>query len=53
MKIKIFKSFDFVKLEKNVNTFINDVKVVNTQLSILPAANEHYTQYVLLVMYED
>lgn len=53
MKIKIFKSFDFAKLEENVNNFINGVKVVDTQLSILPATDEHYTQYILLVTYED
>ena len=52
MKIKIFKNHDFVRLEEKVNLFIRDVKVISTQLTIIPPANESYTQYVVLVTYE-
>lgn len=53
MKIKIFKSFDFAKLEENVNSFIDGVKVVSTQLVIIPQTDDRNTQYVVLVTYEE
>lgn len=52
MKIKIFKSFDFAKLEENVNRFIDCVEVVSTQLTIVPQTDDRNTQYVVLVTYE-
>jgi hypothetical protein len=51
MKIKVFTAHDPETLEKQVNEFIRDVKVVSTQFSIRPAANDRYTQYVVLVTY--
>ena len=45
MKIKIFKNHDFVRLEEKVNLFIRDVKVISTQLTIIPPTEESYTQY--------
>lgn len=52
MQIKIFKNHDFVRLEEKVNTFIQGLKVVNTQLTIIPPTEESYTQYVMVVLYE-
>lgn len=52
MKIKIFKSFDLAKLEGHVNSFIDGVKVVSTQLTIVPQTDDRNTQYVVLVTYE-
>jgi hypothetical protein len=52
MKIKIFKSHDFVRLEEKVNLFIRDVTVVSTQLTIIQPTEESYAQYVVLVTYE-
>ena len=52
VKIKIFKNHDFVRLEEKVNLFIRDVKVISTQLTIIPPTEESYTQYVVLVTYE-
>lgn len=52
MKIKIFRSFDPVKLEENVNSFIDGVKVVNIQLTVVPPIDDRYTQYIVLVTYE-
>ena len=53
MKIKIFKNHDFVRLEEKVNKFLEGVTVVNTQLTIIPPTDESYTQYVVLVAYEE
>ena len=39
MKIKIFKNHDFIRLEEKVNLFIRDVKVISTQLTIIPPTN--------------
>jgi hypothetical protein len=52
MKIKLLKDHDIRSLEANANSFMRDVKVINTQLSIRPASNESFTQYVLLITYE-
>lgn len=52
MQIKIFKNHDFVRLEEKVNAFIQGLKVVNTQLTIIPPTEESYTQYVMVVLYE-
>ena len=52
MKIKIFKNHDFVRLEEKVNTFLEGVTIVSTQLTIIPPTTESYTQYVVLVTYE-
>ena len=53
MKIKIFKSFDFAKLEENVNSFIDGVEVVSTQLVIVLPTDDRNTQYVVLVTYKE
>lgn len=53
MKIKIFKSFDFTKLEENVNRFIDCVEVVSTQLTIVPQTDDRNTQYIVLVTYKE
>ena len=52
MKIKIFKSFDPTKLEENVNSFIDGVKVVNIQLTVIPPIDDRCIQYIVLVTYE-
>ena len=53
MKIKIFQSYDREKLTEQVNNFIATVKVVNMQLQVLPATNQSYTQYMILLQYEE
>ncbi len=53
MKIKIFQSYDRENLAETVNNFIQTMKVVNMQLSVLLAPNDQYTRYVLLLQYEE
>jgi hypothetical protein len=53
VKIKLIKDHDLERLETKANCFIEYVKVISTQLSIRPAPNESFTQYVLLITYED
>ena len=52
-KIKLFKNHDFVRLEDKVNKFLEGVTVVTTQLQIIPETSTSYTQYVVLVLYEE
>jgi hypothetical protein len=53
MKIKLIKGHDLERLETKANDFMEQVTVISTQLSIRPAPNESFTQYVLLITYED
>ena len=53
MKIKIFESYDKEKLEELVNKFGSAVEICDTQLTILPALNQSFTHYVILVMYKE
>ncbi len=53
MKIKIFESYDKEKLEELVNKFGSAVEICDAQLTILPAPNQNYTHYVVLVMYKE
>ena len=53
MKIKIFESYDKEKLEELVNMFGSVVEICDTQLTILPAPNQSFTHYVILVMYKE
>ena len=54
MKIKIFQSFDREKLEETVNDFLQTVRVMNDmQLTVLPAPNDQFTKYILLISYEE
>jgi hypothetical protein len=53
MKIKIFESYDKEKLEELVNKFGSAVEICDTQLTILPAPNQGFTHYVILVMYKE
>jgi hypothetical protein len=53
MKIKIFDSYDKEKLEELVNKFGSAVEICDTQLTVLPAPNQNFTHYVILVMYKE
>lgn len=52
MKIKLIKDHDLERLETKANDFIEFVSVISTQLTIRPAPNDSFTQYVLLITYE-
>ena len=53
MKVKIFEAYDHEKVTAKANEFLRTVKKAEVQLAIRPAFNEAFTQYVLLITYED
>jgi hypothetical protein len=53
MKVKIFEATDRDKVTAKANDFMRTVKVVDVQLAIRPSPNDQFTQYILLVKYED
>ena len=53
MKVKIFEASDHEKVAAKANEFLRNVKCISTQLTIRPAYNETFTQYVILITYED
>ena len=53
MKVKFFDGYDTVKLEDRINQFGATVEICDTKLTILPAQNQNYTNYVVLVMYKE
>ena len=54
MQIKIFESINTLDLEKQVNEFMVENKVLHTQFTSLPGGEVNKaTKYQVLVQYED
>ena len=52
MKIKLFQGFHKEKLEEEINSFMNNKVIVDVQMVVLPAPNDHYNSYIFMVKYK-